>query len=288
MSIGRATRDSHQRHRTPTRQIHGEWGTSPPPPPSTRRHHARTPRAPPTPLDWPDSPRDKARSRKRRRFPPPHAAHPPPALTLPTAPPRLNRSLAPLPLPEAQLGPPQGPAPAARARQVAATHATAVPCPRLPLPTNSTALSVPRAAHTHHPPSALATTAPAPPGASTPTTAVQCPGPPPPMNSTELPVPRAARTHPPPPAPPAPLHDLELGALPHPGPRPPRLVIYPCLAGAPPLGEVSRRSGKARRAAHGAHLRGDPHPHPRRPQRGCPGGRHAHAMPGLQTIHPQA
>ena len=36
---------SRHRHRTPTRQIHGGWGTSPPPPPaSTRRHHTRPPR----------------------------------------------------------------------------------------------------------------------------------------------------------------------------------------------------------------------------------------------------
>ena len=41
------------------------------------------------------------------------------------------------------------------------------------------------------------------------------------------------------------------------------------------LGEVGRGSGKARRGAHGANLRGDPHLHPRQPQGGRPGGHHA-------------
>ena len=62
---------------------------------------------------------------------------------------------------------------------------------------------------------------------------------------------------------------------PPPGPRPSRLVVCPGLAGALPLGEVGRGSGKSRRGAHGAHLRGDPHPHPRQPQRGRPRGDHA-------------
>ena len=48
-----------------------------------------------------------------------------------------------------------------------------------------------------------------------------------------------------------PLRDLELGPLPPPGPRPPRLVVCPRLARAPPLGEVGWVSGKARRGAHG-------------------------------------
>ena len=59
------------------------------------------------------------------------------------------------------------------------------------------------------------------------------------------------------------------------GPRPPRLVVCPRFAGAPPLGEVGRGSGKARRGAHGAHLRGGAHPHPRPPQLGRPGGHHS-------------
>ena len=41
------------------------------------------------------------------------------------------------------------------------------------------------------------------------------------------------------------------------------------------MGEVGRGSGKARGGAHGAHFRGYLYPHPRQPQRGRLGGRHA-------------
>ena len=54
-----------------------------------------------------------------------------------------------------------------------------------------------------------------------------------------------------------------------------RLGVCPRHAGAPPVAEVGRGSGKAGRGAHGANLRGDPHPHPRQPLRGRPGGHHA-------------
>ena len=110
------------------------------------------------------------------------------------------------------------------------------------------------------------------------------------------PSPPSARTRPPPPAPrhrrsrsprhrhphhhrrstSSPRRSRTPGAdTPPPGTRPPRLVVCSRFAGAPPLGEMGRGSEKGRRGAHGAHLRGDAHPHPRRTQRRRPGGHHA-------------
>ena len=99
------------------------------------------------------------------------------------------------------------------------------------------------------------------------------PQPPPPP----LPLPQTPPQPPPPQVHvlPPPLQDLELRPLRPPGPRPPCLVVCPRFAVAPPLGEVGRGSGKARRGAHGAHLRGGAYQHPCRPKRGRPGGHHA-------------
>ena len=166
---------------------------------------------------------------------------------------------------------PRGPAPAVLAPQNTTTHATAVQCPRPPPPTNGTVPPIPRATDTHLPPPAPATAAPAPPSASTRATAVPCPQPPPPTNSTALPVHRSADTHPPPPAPATAAPGPQARSPPPPPcPRPPRLVVSPRPAGAPPLGEVGRGSGKACGGAHDPHLRGDPRPHPRQPQQDHP------------------
>ena len=69
---------------------------------------------------------------------------------------------------------------------------------------------------------------------------------------------------------PLPHHDHRHGPLPLPGPRLPRLVVPPRSAGAPPLGEVGRRSGKARRGAHGAYLRGGAQRTPANPNEAAP------------------
>ena len=87
-------------------------------------------------------------------------------------------------------------------------------------------------------PQSPAPAVPVPPSATTRATAIPCPRPSPLKNSTALPVRRATDTHSPIPAPPPPLKDLKLGALPPPGPRHPRLVVCPRPVGAPPLGEV--------------------------------------------------
>ena len=132
------------------------------------------------------------------------------------------------------------------------------PSPPLPLPRAPP--SAPPPPHVHHclPPSPVPILHPQPPPPPIPLPQAQ-PRPPPPHVHLLLP----------------PLQGLELGFLPAPGPRTPRLVVCPRFAGAPPLGEVGRGSGKARWVAHGAYLRGGPHPHPRRPQRARPGGNHA-------------
>ena len=132
------------------------------------------------------------------------------------------------------------------AAQPTTTYPSSTPSPHEPRRASHSPLR-----RTRPQPPAPATAAPAPPCAATPATAA-CP------------------------RPPSPLQDLELGPPPPPpGPRPPRLVVCPRLAGTPPLGDVGRGSGKARRGANGAHLRGGPHPHPCQPLRGHPGGHHA-------------
>ena len=96
--------DPYQQPQTPPHPYAADqWRVGDFPPPHPYRAAPReAPKDPPTPRHWPGAPRDEALSRKRRhsRFPL-CTAHPPPARTLPTAPPRLNRSLAPLPLPKA-------------------------------------------------------------------------------------------------------------------------------------------------------------------------------------------
>ena len=83
-------------------------------------------------------------------------------------------------------------------------------------------------------------------------------------------------------------------------PRPPPTLSggLPPPVGALLLGEVGRGSGKVKRSAHGAHLREDPHPHPRLPQRIRHGGCHAAGGMGspppgrgpgpLPPLHPEA
>ena len=128
-----------------------------------------------------------------------------------------------------------------RGSSIVVMGSSAAPCPPLP--------PVPPSARTRPPPPAPASAAHAPPGTATPPTTSG---------------PR------PPPAAPGP----QARPLPPPGPRPARLVVCPRFEGAPPLGEVGRGRGKARWGAHGAYPQGDAHPHPRRPQRGRPGGHH--------------